>query len=640
MDRKYEFINGQNVDVTTLFDKSVVYVPTAEEVNKAKEGVRKHLNEYFPDLLREEVGIDRMFDADGVFWKENGWLISAMKKHPLYNGNLQIIVKDAPMGRNINIKDIKKFFTFCEDELDKTSKQYHLDGERKLTPVEAREKYKQLEAMKGTAAKLWNVFRREGNIEAKDKAFSVYERINERISRLKEPHWTYEEDQEALGAIRRYILTNKSPVVDEELAKRINKVYGDPRFTVAGQKISKLVGKIGKKTGLNKVVDLRETSFTTQSGEVITRTKDFGWNYEFAKFGDSVNPIETKATAVFSVNPVDFLRMSFGYKWASCMTTDKRNRRGADNNYHGMYCGGTMSYMLDSSTALLYYLPENWEGTNPEWEDKLKRCNFHFGEDKIVQGRVYPDGRDGGELTLATQMRNIVQRLISEMFDAPNYWDIKKGTDHCERYTRSTGEHYKDYLCYSDCTVSLWKRIDGYLNEEPFTIGHESICPECGEVHYAEDNVFCEDCQDPRPYRCADCGERLREDEVYWVDGEPYCADCVVFCEDCEEYVRRDEATHISSIGRWVCDDCLERHYVYCSDVHDYVYEEFVVTTEEGNSYNESSTECYGECSQCGEVHDADQLVYDEVTDEYYCQDCYAELQRLREVDEEARDAV
>lgn len=631
MDRKYEFINGQKVDVTTVFDKSVRYTPTTEEIALVKGGCRKHLNDFFPDLLHEETGLDKMFDTNGDFWKANGWLIQAFKKHPNYNGRLQIVIKDAPLRRGINLPDLRDFFRFCGNNLKQEKYYCDLNGNR-LTQDEVADLCHRYDLEQATVARLYHRWRKMGNHELANRCAELFTKIKGNRIKVAKHHWTFEKEELAFDKIYRYIRNNgaEAQFLDKEISDEINEIFGDERFSREGSKVSKLIGKIAKRTNLTSIVEIQDASFINQDGELVQRTKDYGWNFQFAKFGDAINPIETKATAVLSLLPVDFYRMSFGHKWASCMTTDKENRRHSENNYHGMYCGGTESYMLDNSTFLLYYLPADWNGTEPEWEDKLKRCNFHLGEDKIVQGRVYPDGRDGGDPTLATDMRNLVQRTIADLFDQPNYWKIEKGTCANGNVTYSEGSHYRDYLEYEDTSVSFWKRIDGYVNTIPFTIGTDSICPECGEYHCYDENIFCEDCAEGRRYRCADCGEWVDEDEVYWVDGEPYCSRCVMYCEDCEEYVRERDITRTIH-GRYVCDSCLEDDYTYCSDVDEYVPNDEVVFTKEGNHYYEGSTDMYKQCEECGEYHDTDEMHYDEETDKWYCDRCYEELMADRE---------
>ena len=652
-------INGKEVDVTTIMDKSVEYTPTSEEISRVKAGYIKHLDEFFPGSLYYKTGIDKMFRSGGEFWKAKGWLISLMKKSPYYNGNLQIVIPDSPYSRGINIDACERFFSFCNEFLNKEtyfgdSKGNHLTKEEVIARCDS------LNIQENTCCQIFHRAIKAGNGTRAEMAKRVVERVRAERAAISERKYTWQAEMEMLDAISYYIRSRgaDAQLVDEWLESRVKDILKDDgRFCRQGQKLSKLVSKIGKKTGLNKIVDLRDVSFTNQDGERVARVKDMGWNYMFAMFGDAINPMVNTAIAVMSVNPVDYLRMSFGYKWASCMTTDKENRRRADNNYHGMYCGGVESYMLDNSTFLLYYLPTKkdleegkyWGKTNewyengtidparelgPEWLDKLKRCNFHVGEDKIVQGRVYPDGRDGGDQSLSTDMRVLVQTIIAGLYDETNLWTVKKGTEWSGRYVYSDGAHYRDYNTYEDCTLSYWKRIDGYQNNEHFDVGTDSICPECGEYHCWDENIFCERCVDD-VVCCDSCGERLSEDDVIYVDGVPYCHDCAVICDECGEGEMRDDVTYINRYDRCVCSYCRREYYTWSDYEDEYIHNDDLIETEEGGLYgNWSRGDAYENCYECGSDHDLEDLHYDEETDHYYCDECYEELLAERREEE------
>lgn len=161
----------------------------------------------------------------------------------------------------------------------------------------------------------------------------------------------------------------------------------------------------------------------------------------------------------------------------------------------------------------------------------------------------------------------------------------------------SEGTHYKDYECYSNCNLSVPK---GSENEECITVGHNPICIECGEEHETQDNINC--CSSKTI--CADCGCVIdNEYEAIWIDGSPYCRNCVHYCDCCGEYTR-DDTTYIDSEDRYVCDDCLSEYYEYCDD--------------------------------CGEYYNIENMTYVESEDEYYCQDClennFCTCERCREI--------
>ena len=118
--------------------------------------------------------------------------------------------------------------------------------------------------------------------------------------------------------------------MSEETAEMFNGI--NPEFHArAGQKTSRMANKLCAYIGLNRLPD---------------------YNREFAKYADALNPLKITRYTVLSVNPLDYLTMSFGNSWASCHTIDKNNKRGMPNSYEGMYSSGTISYMLDSPSMV------------------------------------------------------------------------------------------------------------------------------------------------------------------------------------------------------------------------------------------------------------------------------------------------
>ena len=164
------------------------------------------------------------------------------------------------------------------------------------------------------------------------------------------------------------------------------------------------------------------------------------------------------------MNPLDYLTMSFGNSWASCHTIDKTNKRRMPNSYEGMYSSGTVSYMLDKPSMVFYTVDAAYEGKDFWHEPKINRQMFHWAEDKLVQGRLYPQDNDGNGGAY-TPYREIVQKIMSEIFEFPNLWTVSKGTDAASKYVVSEGTHYRDYESYSNCTLS---RPKGSENEEYF----------------------------------------------------------------------------------------------------------------------------------------------------------------------------
>ena len=200
------------------------------------------------------------------------------------------------------------------------------------------------------------------------------------------------------------------------------------------------------------------------------------YNKMFAEYSDMVSGLKRKIKFYISVNPLDYLTMSFGKSWSSCHTIDKLNERGMQNGYQGMHCGGIMSYMLDATSIITYvhnHTMENYE------EGKLYRNMFHFDRGTLVQGRIYPQGNDGST-DLYKTFRGFMQDEFTKMLGLNDTTWVKKGGD-CSDYIISYGTHYRDYEHFEGCNISYPKEwFDASINE--VEIGHSRICPYCGEI--------------------------------------------------------------------------------------------------------------------------------------------------------------
>jgi hypothetical protein len=198
----------------------------------------------------------------------------------------------------------------------------------------------------------------------------------------------------------------------------------------------------------------------------------------FAEYSDAVSGLCRKLTYVISVNPYDYLTMSFGKSWASCHTIDKNNRRNMPNSYSGQWCGGTLSYMLDSTSIITYVVDK---GEDVQTSGKIYRNMFHYGNNILVQSRVYPQANDGAT-DLYKKFRDFMQTEMAAILGLENnLWTIKPGTGACRDWTRTHGSHYSDYVSFSSCNVTYPSERKGDIHS--IDIGHDGICPYCGESH-------------------------------------------------------------------------------------------------------------------------------------------------------------
>ncbi len=404
-----------------------------------------------------------------------------------------------------------------------------------------------------------------------------------------------------------YLANYAERTVSESTTAYLNDLFPTIRVH-AGQKTSRVVNKICQYLGFDKVD---------------------GYNREFAKYADSLSPMVIKRHTILSINPLDYLTMSFGNSWASCHTIDKENKRRMPNNYSGCYSSGTVSYMLDQVSMVLYTVDASYDGDEYWNEPKINRQMFHYGEEKLIQARLYPQDNDGFD-TVYVPYRNIVQNIISTIFDFPNLWVLKKGTDEVRACANREGTHYSDYYHFSNCSVS---HIKGNENHNRMTIGAYPICISCGERHSVEDNINC--CGSG--FVCADCGRRVDEDDAIYIDGEYYCRDCCSWCDHCEEY-HRGESTEVSG-GAYVCESCLEEDYVFCDCCDEYVreYNTYYVECEDRYVCSDCIDRYYFYCDDCGEYHPIDERrEYDDYLT--LCEECYNERVKNDEPENESEN--
>ena len=257
--------------------------------------------------------------------------------------------------------------------------------------------------------------------------------------------------------------TNHQSVLQTETAENLTQYEINATF-VGGMKTSRAFNRFCTAYGVDKLPE---------------------YNRLFAKYSDMVSGLKRKVKFYISLNPLDYLTMSFGNSWSSCHTIDKENSRNMPSSYQGMHCGGTVSYMLDKTSFITFV----HEHAMKHYEDgKLYRNMFHYGNDVLIQGRVYPQGNDGAT-DLYREFRKIVQDEFSELLGLKeNVW-IRRNRS-CGENTDTYGVHYADYLHFDGCNASYPSEMP-HVARNIVDIGHKRICPNCGkEVSNREDGGY------------------------------------------------------------------------------------------------------------------------------------------------------
>lgn len=362
-----------------------------------------------------------------------------------------------------------------------------------------------------------------------------------------------------------------------------------------GQSLPKWIGKICTYYGFDKYVDMQTKRWYDDNGNEHRKEFDAGYNKYRAVLGDACNNTTYKEDVYISINPLDYLTSSFLYNATSCHSIDKKDKRNCHKgDYQGCYSSGTVSYMLDDCSIVMYTIKRDGDKVNRIGKEadpnapvyratKFRRMMAYAGEDKLICSRVYPDGRDGGDLTISDQFRAILQKVFTDCLKVEDNWKVEKGiTSYGVKDDYATC--YPDWSNYDDCVTSFLKTKGNILNYKNIKIGREPICIVCGDRHSNPENVTCCGCLEESSdnyTHCYDCGRTIdlendnyisTEDGNYFCDYECaenagyryvendgwYHLDDLCFCDNCEEYYRNDIDKLYVDQYVFCCEDCAE----------------------------------------------------------------------------------
>ena len=240
--------------------------------------------------------------------------------------------------------------------------------------------------------------------------------------------------------------------------------YQDGPELKKGTKTSRAFNSVCKHYGVDKLNPYFAT--TERNGEVVQRTV-YPYDKLFAQYSDLVSDLKRKMNFVISLNPLDYLTMSFGVSWHSC-----------HNIRNGGWKGGCLSYMLDSTSMITFVVDCNDDRPIHEIP-KLYRQMYHYKNNLFVQNRLYPQGNDGAT-DLYEMFRNFVVEAFNDILDVNGKWSCRVGPDALKCHINSDGVHYKDYNSNRSCSIFYPdENADDALNCI-MTIGHSGICVRCG----------------------------------------------------------------------------------------------------------------------------------------------------------------
>lgn len=589
-------------------NKTETYTLTVEE----RQSLHCEIMDLLTDLPSTSYNpSDSAINAIIDEWVKNkGWMINLFKKHPNYNGNYQIAF-DADFNRVCDKNILYSFKNYLRSVIAKPQEVRRYC----CTYSEMISIYKKLNNVADYMSYIISKGYSDVRVNGRNFEETLKEKLdwNKKILAMQRDKTLYVDsfngrayDQETYNlynnsiAFANYIPNYTEHIATEEYAKQINAWFPTIK-AVAGQKTSRIVGKVCKLLGVDKHPD---------------------YNREFAKYSDAINPLVIKRHTIFSCHPVDYLTMSFGNSWNSCHDIGHMDV--------GCYSSGTLSYMLDESSFVFYTVDKDYDGDAYELQDKINRNMFHIGEDKLIQARVYPQTTDG-ETGMYRQIREVAQKVIADCLEMPNMWKNVKGTSECCKNIDSYGTHYTDYEYFDDCNVSYLKTSEEDLfNKARIKVGHSPICPSCGTIHSHEGSIECYECYNDE-VRCACCGDYHDREYMRYIDGEWYCDDCCFYCDYHNEY-ETGEYYRVNGSGDRICEAALEEsdRYAKCEYCGNVDYLEDMIETEDGHFYCDSDhaeADGYTETSEDGWYPD-DKVCYCEHCDRYvHIDDWNSELQ-------------
>lgn len=458
----------------------------------------------------KEEYIDRWLDE----WeKAKAPMIEAIaEKSPYYDGKCKVVFP-SEYPRGINIQGINNFCNWLSNYAQRNLKPVKINGFTLQEVKYLRHFYKNVsnimdinnrgyissELFKGELKELYStmikIFNSSDYYNQREKCEEAYYSFQNSIN------LTYIDDQvyssndvnkfgvneaNRLASLLRNGIA-RTQFLNQDLVDNLKYYFPKCKFAV-GQKLSRAVNNIASKYGLNK---------------------DPEWNREFAKYADSINPLTVTKWTVISFHPIDYLTFCFGNSWSTCSNIDKHNVRGVkigssrssitsyvneDYVFRGEHSAAALSYMFDKTSFIYYTVNHKYDGTHYEEQDKESRIVFSLNEemDTLLQSRLYPQCNDDNPDDSAYRIpREIVQKVIADALGKPNLWKMKKGYSFCREYARSTGVHYPDYKDErnKECNIS-------WMGDEPHVIhiGHNAICPNCGNTHDYIGSLNCTYC--------------------------------------------------------------------------------------------------------------------------------------------------
>ena len=305
----------------------------------------------------------------------------------------------------------------------------------------------------------------------------------------------------------------------------------------------------------------------------------------------------------YSANPYDYFTLSENdCTFTSCVRIG------------GEYFNSVLHY-LESDCMIPYFITEE------NSTKKIGRCCSYLSSDVIATGRMFGSMFDCDTL--------VYRDKLQEMYGGKWIVKGKIGSD----YIHNRSSAYVD-TGYGVVTIRS-------ESDSPFVVIPKGICLCCGDTNNGQEGGVCSDCESGWN-KCQRCGERMNEDESYYIEDidEQWSSECAheyaTECDKCGCYYLNDHIMSVNDGDLHYCQRCADKrgNIVTCDCCNEYFTEDkitFVEDTQE-NVCSECINNNYCECSECGKYF----AEVKHIDGEDYCVDCYETIMEERANDEES----
>ena len=287
----------------------------------------------------------------------------------------------------------------------------------------------------------------------------------------------------------------------------------------------------------------------------------------FAQFADELSAKKIDFKFFVSLNPAHFLTMS----------NPKGDDRGSTlTSCHSLNCtdypynNGCSGYARDNYSFITFVAADH---NIPEALNNRKTMRQVFaykpGNGVLLQSRLYnTSGGTYGVQAESKVYRDLVQRELSQLEQADNLWQTCNyfNNTRCKISAGVGFGGYPDWM-YRGFGAKISIRQDKADSFEPFYVGTFGLCIICGDEIGSQ--LYCEDCgaedDEDETSRCDSCDEFFRDTyPVYNSEGtEIYvCANCrdmyYAYCSECGGYYPKEEVNTVVN-GERICCHCQER---------------------------------------------------------------------------------